>query len=212
MALPNRVAPDGTLHAVPARGLFTGNRGIIHDPATRAPNGRRWTTPAWICCALDWKGARREVWGRNRDGGKAGWSQLFFLDEVTALAAGHRPCFHCRREAATAFMACYDAGNGLSGRDAGARDAILHAERRLSSREPPQPVAAVDLAELPEGTMVEAGGNFFAMRKGRALRWDFSGYGAPGETGRAPVVLVTPRSVVQALRRGYRPVWHATAA
>ena len=97
MPLQNRVDPFGAIHAVDARGLFTGNRGIIHDPATKTLLKRRWTTKAWIICTCEYKGRRREVMGRNGPNGGACWTELFFLDEVTALAAGHRPCFTCRR-------------------------------------------------------------------------------------------------------------------
>ena len=90
MTLPNRVNPFGGLFADPARGTFTGNRGVIHDPETRTPTGRRWSRKAWICCALTYQDRKRDVWGRNGPGGSAGWTELFFADEVTALAAGHR--------------------------------------------------------------------------------------------------------------------------
>jgi len=93
MPLQNRVTPFGDIIATPARGMFTGNRGIIHDPATRTLLRRRWTTKSWIVCACEWKGIRRDVMGGRS------WTELFFLDEATALAAGHRPCFLCRREA-----------------------------------------------------------------------------------------------------------------
>lgn len=89
MALQNRVTPFGEIVAVSARGGFTGNRGIIHDPATKSLLRRRWTTRAWICCTLDWKGVRRAPMSRRS------WTELFFLDEATAFAAGHRPCFYC---------------------------------------------------------------------------------------------------------------------
>ena len=94
MPLQNRVDPFGDIHAVDARGLFMGNRGIIHDPDTKTLLKKRWALKAWIICVCDFKGVRREPMGRNRPGGKAGWTELFFLDEVTALAAGHRPCFY----------------------------------------------------------------------------------------------------------------------
>lgn len=150
MPLENRVRPDGELEAVSARGMFTGNRGIIHDPETRKPNGRRWTIKAWICCSLCWKGEAREVWGRNytrRDGTSgAGWSELFFMDEVTALAAGHRPCHVCRREDAISFKTAFCTAHGPMG--AKDMDAILHGERRLSARAMPQALSAIDLPGL----------------------------------------------------------------
>src|SRR5512132_1459143 len=108
MPLQNRVTPFGDIVAIPERGLFTGNRGIIHDPATRTLLNRRWTTKAWIVCTLDWQGRRREpMAGRS-------WTELFFLDEATALAAGHRPCFYCRRAAAKAFRNAWAEGQGIA--------------------------------------------------------------------------------------------------
>src|SRR6516225_7185084 len=89
--LQNRVTPFGDVVAISQRGLYIGNRGIIHDPATKTLLGRRWTTKAWLVCVLEYKGRRRELMGGRS------WTELFFLDEAVALAAGHRPCFFCRR-------------------------------------------------------------------------------------------------------------------
>jgi hypothetical protein len=212
--LPNRAAPDGSLHAVPARGTLTGNRGIIHDPLTRAPTGRRWTTRAWIACSLHYKGVRRNVWGYNRQG-QTGWSELFFLDEVTALAAGHRPCFACRRADALRFGAAFGAGNGIADGKAPAMDEILHAERLISSAKPPLPLNAKGLAALPDGAVIRSGEAFFALQGGRALPWSFSGYGGRVALSRfadMPLSLVTPPSIVKALAAGYVPAWHDSAS
>src|SRR6266545_1162513 len=129
MPLQNRVDPFGVLHSVPERGLFMGNRGIIHDPETRTLLKKRWALHAWIICVCEFRDVRREPMGRNRQsddqlGGKAGWTELFFLDEVTALSAGHRPCFFCRRKEAQHFLAL--AEPPLM---ADAADLILHEER-----------------------------------------------------------------------------------
>ena len=108
MPLQNRVTPAGDIVATPHRGLLTGNRGIIHDPQTRTLLKRRWTTKAWIACVCEFRGRRREVMaGRS-------WTELFFLDEATALAAGHRPCFFCRRGDANRFRAAWEKGNGVA--------------------------------------------------------------------------------------------------
>lgn len=210
MSLQNRVAPDGSLHAVAARGMFTGNRGILHDPQSRTLRGRRWTTKSWIVCACEWKGVRRDVWGWNARGGGAGWSELFFLDEVTALAAGHRPCFYCRRAAAQAFASAFDAGNALAAPTALQRDAILHRSRRLSGTGVRIPLDQSELRELPDGAMIESGGEFLAICGGRALPWRFSGYAAPTPIPRQ-ALLVTPGPTLAALRSGFRPVWHSSA-
>lgn len=209
MSLPNRVAPDGSLHAVAARGMLTGNRGIIHDPGTQAATGRRWTTTAWIACALHWKDTRRVAWGANRESGKAGWSELFFLDEVTALAGGHRPCFACRRADAVRFEAAFISGNKLEACNAKGMDRRLHGERLLSRRSPPCRLGRSEIAALPDGAMIKAGGSFAAMLHGKGLAWDFSGY-RPADLPQE-AWLVTPQCVVNALNAGYRPQWHASA-
>ncbi len=213
MTLQNRVCPDGSLHANTARGFFTGNRGIIHDPVKKQLVGRRWTTPAWICCSLEWKGKRREVWGRNGPNRSAGWSELFFLDEVTALAAGHRPCHLCRRQAAIQFHFAYCSANGEM--DAAAKNALLHRERWQSSKQKPEPLTGDALRSLPDGVMIKSGFGFLAIRNKKLLRWDFGGYGEPHEIAslhKQPIQLVTPASVIGAFAMGYQPVWHSSAS
>ena len=107
MPLQNRVTPTGDIIATPHRGLFTGNRGIIHDPATKTLLKKRWSSPAWITCVCEFRGWRRKVMGGRS------WTELFFLDEATAFAAGHRPCFFCRRDDANRFRAAWEEGNGV---------------------------------------------------------------------------------------------------
>src|SRR5215831_7590036 len=122
MPLQNRVTPFGEIVAVPERGLLMGNRGIIHDPATRRLN-RRWASKAWIICLCEFRGVRRKVMATRS------WTELFFLDEATALAAGHRPCFYCRRREANRFRAAWAAGHGAPLPTAAQMDAVLHSER-----------------------------------------------------------------------------------
>jgi hypothetical protein len=123
MPLQNRVTPTGDIVASEHRGTFTGNRGIIHDPTTRTLLNKRWSSPAWLTCVCEFRGRRREVMSRQS------WTELFFLDEATAFAAGHRPCFYCRRDDAKRFRGCWEQGNGVSDLSAKAMDAVLHAER-----------------------------------------------------------------------------------
>src|SRR5258707_12265367 len=122
LPLQNRVTPTGDIIATPHRGMFTGNRGIIHDPATKTLT-RRWASQAWLTCLCEFKGRRREVMGGRS------WTELFFLDEATALAAGHRPCFFCRRPDAVRFRSAGEPGNGV--RRVLARDTapVLHRQR-----------------------------------------------------------------------------------
>lgn len=201
MPLQNRVTPFGEIVAVPARGDFTGNRGIIHDPATKTLLKRRWTTKAWICCTRDWNGVRRVPMGRRS------WTELFFLDEATAFAAGHRPCFYCRRDRALAFRDAWARGRRIALPRAPEMDAVLHDERieHRSKRLHPLPSGG-----LPDGTMVAAGAEAFTMLGGLARRWSFEGY-LPAGSARIDR-MITPPSIVAAFAAGYRPVLHASAA
>src|ERR1700761_3971605 len=103
MPLQNRVTPLGDIVVAAERGSLTGNRGIIHDPRTRTLTRSRWASQAWLICTLQWRDVRRSVMATRS------WTELFFLDEATALAAGHRPCFRCRRPAAQAFRKAFPA-------------------------------------------------------------------------------------------------------
>lgn len=214
MTLQNRVDPFGAIHAVAARGMFTGNRGILHDPATKTLLRRRWSTRAWIICACDFPGRRREVMGRNSRFGGAGWTELFFLDEPTALAAGHRPCFYCRRRSATLFAACYADAFGIAAPRAAEIDQRLHGERLASSGGPLPALSTAGLAALPEGAMAALGARAFARREGVFREWSFTGWGAPLAPGALPHGdwrLLTPPATVAVLKAGYRPAWHTSA-
>ncbi|QTH22912.1 hypothetical protein HRJ34_05190 [Rhizorhabdus wittichii] len=197
MPLQNRVTPFGDIVAIDQRGLFTGNRGILHDPATRTLGKRRWTSKAWLICTCDYRDRRRAVMGGRS------WTELFFLDEAVALAAGHRPCFLCRRPAALRFREAWAAGQGLPQPSAGAMDAVLHAER-IGRRAHPAPGRPID---LPDGTMVANAGAAFLLHEGLARCWTDRGYGPPEPLPRAERLL-TPPSTVAALRAGYRVVVH----
>jgi hypothetical protein len=200
MPLQNRVTPFGALVAVTARGGFMGNRGgRIHTDA-RTLTTRRWASRQWICCVLDFRGRQRDVWGRF-------YTELFFLDEVTALAAGHRPCFECRRRDAELFAkASAPRGKRLSAPE---MDVILHRER-LDGRDKRLHVHAVDA--LPVGAMIVRDGEAFALRGARMLRWTPAGY---RDTARRPrgtdVDVLTPPSILRALANGYAPAWHSSA-
>ncbi|MER8376801.1 hypothetical protein [Mesorhizobium sp. M1406] len=210
MPLQNRVDPFGAIHAVPERGLFTGNRGIIHDPETKTLLKKRWALQAWIICVCQFRDVRREPMGRNREGGKAGWTELFFLDEVTALAAGHRPCFFCQRERAKDFVGRFGEAFGIAEPRAPQVDKRLHKER-LASGGRLAMLAFEELAGLSDGAMVADGGNAYALRGGKVLRWSFAGYGPPADfdllEGKT-LSLLTPATTLAVLRHGFRPVWH----
>lgn len=200
MPLQNRVTPFGEVVAIAQRGLFTGNRGIIHDPATRTLLNRRWTSKAWIICTCDYQGRRREVMGGRS------WTELFFLDETIALAAGHRPCFFCQRPRAEEFRACWAFAKGEALPSAPEMDARLHDER-LDNRRKRLHVLAGPPAVLPDGTVVTNGAEAFTMRGGLAHRWTEAGYAPAHHLSHADWIL-TPPSTVASLRAGYRPVFH----
>lgn len=202
MPLQNRVTPTGDIVATEHRGTFTGNRGIIHDPATRTLLRKRWSTPAWITCLCEFRGWRRKVMSRRS------WTELFFLDEATAFAAGHRPCFFCRRDDARRFRAAWEEGNGVSGISAKAMDAVLHRERLERSRKRLHPLPR-PLGELPDGAMVQADGESYLVTGGKTLRWTFAGYHSAEVAGDA--MLLTPPSTIRAFLAGYRPVLHPSA-
>src|SRR6266699_5471208 len=144
MPLQNRVTPFGDILAISQRGMFTGNRGIIHDPATKTLLKKRWASKAWLVCTCDYKGRRRMVMGGRS------WTELFFLDEAVALAAGHRPCFLCRRAAAGAFRAAWAAAVGTKAPSAANLDAVLHQERMGHGRKLIHAILGPP-AELPDG-------------------------------------------------------------
>ena len=203
MPLQNRVTPAGDIIATPHRGLFTGNRGIIHDPATKTLLNKRWSSPAWITCLCEFRGWRRPVMARRS------WTELFFLDEATAFAAGHRPCFFCRREDANRFRAAWETGNGASKVSAKAMDAVLHRER-LDRGKKRLHALPMPLAQLPDGAIVKQGDECFLVAQGRALKWSLAGYGS-GASELSQPMLLTPPSTLRALSAGYRPVLHPTA-
>jgi len=199
--LQNRVTPFGEIVANAQRGLFTGNRGIIHDVASKALLRRRWSSKAWLICSLFDRGRWRAVMGQH------GWTELFFLDEAVALAAGHRPCFACRRAAAEAFRAAWASAQQLRRvPTAPAIDAVLHAQRLDHRR---KRIRALDepIAALPDGAVVARGGAAFTIVRGLAHRWSERGYDAGRRLDTADGLL-TPPSTLAALHAGYRPVLH----
>ena len=196
MPLQNRVSPLGDLVATEARGLVYGNRGCLHDDAGRIR--RRHATRRWIACRLEFRGRRRAPLmqpGR--------YTELFFLDEATAFAAGHRPCAECRRPDYDHLLAV------LRERGADAIDARLHAER-LDGRERrlhPLP------ADLPDGAFVLRDGEPWLVRGGVLRRWTPAGY-AERAPLRGDEALLTPPSLAELLRRGWDglvPLLHPSA-
>jgi hypothetical protein len=200
MPLQNRVNPFGELVATRARGTMMGNRGGTFHRDDRTLGGRRWTSRHWICCDIHYKGKQHEAMGKY-------YTSLFFLDEVTALAAGHRPCFFCRRKEAQYFLSL--AEPPLT---ADAADRILHDERQASRKRGAPPSPGCTVADLPDGAMIAIDGEPYAVRGRHLLHWTFEGYtGARSRASVARATLITPPLFVTILKRGYRPRWHASA-
>jgi hypothetical protein len=204
MPLQNRVTPQGDIVAVSDRGLFTGNRGIIHDPATKTLLRKRWSNPAWLTCVCEFRGRRRKVMGGRS------WTELFFLDEATAFAAGHRPCFYCRRDDANRFRAAWEEGNGVTSVLAPEIDAVLHRER-LDGAKKRLHALPMRLEKLPDGAMLQSGAESYLIVQGKPLQWSFAGYRA-AETAIKDARLLTPPSTVRTFAAGYRPVLHPSAS
>jgi hypothetical protein len=201
MPLQNRVTPFGEIVALPERGTLMGNRGgRIHEAGKRL-GSRRFASRRWISCELVYGNWHREVMGE-------GYTELFFLDEVTALAAGHRPCFFCRRRDADRFASAFAEGQGLARTDAEAMDRLLHAERLDGRRQRRHSLAA---EALPDGAMMGIGREAFAVKAGRLLRWSPGQWTRAGAAPTGTVDTLTPPGILAALRAGYRPRWHPSA-
>jgi len=204
--LQNRCDPFGALHAVSARGTMMGNRGgRIHDPATKRLKGRRWASRAWICCVTEFCGRQHNVWGPN-------YTALFFLDEVTALAAGHRPCFECRNADAKRFATLWADATGQTDRMvAREMDVLLHMERLAKNPDRACTVLPDEIETMPSGIMVGISARAFAVKDGELRPWSFSGYGRPEAVAGRSARLITPPSIVNVITAGYEPHWHGSA-
>lgn len=205
MALQNRVTPEGAIVAVAARGMMMGNRGgRLHRP-DRTLAHRRWASRRWICCRLDFKGRRRTVMGE-------GYTELFFLDEATAFAAGHRPCFECRRPEAALFARLFGEALGFARPpQADDMDRRLHAER--VDRSGAKRIHRAPLRGLPDGAMFRVSHTIATKRGGRVAAWSHEGYACLPAIVCADddvVDVLTPPSIVAVLSAGYVPAFHAS--
>jgi hypothetical protein len=198
--LQNRVTPAGEIVAVAARGTLMGNRGILHDQQRRLV--RTWQVKRWIACRLEFRGRHRDV---LRPGS---YTELFFLDEATALAAGHRPCAECRHADYGAFQAAWRLARPDVPAVADAMDAALHQERRPAGRSHSEPARS-----LPDGVFVNWRGRPYLIWSRRLLEWSAEGYRSSLERpGRAELDVLTPPSLVRVLRAGYAVSVHPSAA
>lgn len=206
MPRQNRVTPFGEIVATPERGTMMGNRGVLHDHDGRVR--RPWQVKRWLVCLLEFHGRHRQVMAPNR------YTELFFLDEATALAAGHRPCFECQRRAFKAFTEAWAEGNLEENRPSAASiDERLHQERVGPARSKRTFRASID--DLPDGVFValsQTPNRPLLLRNGHLLAWTPAGYAESlvRPAGKVATVL-TPRSTVATIRAGYAPAVHPSA-
>jgi hypothetical protein len=202
MPVQNRVTPIGDIEAVADRGTMMGNRGGCFHDGERCLLPRHWATRQWICCLLRFKDRHRRVMAPRR------YTELFFLDEATALAAGHRPCFECRRADATHFAELWSVTLDDGRRPAAPQiDRRLHLER-ITGRSARTPV---QVADLPPGAMIATdAGPALVIGGNRVLPWSHGGYRDPIYAPESAASL-TPPTMLAILLSGYRPMIHPSA-
>jgi len=203
--LQNRVAPTGEIVAIPERGLLMGNRGGRIHQRGKVLGPRRWASKQWIACALTFKGRKRTVMSAGS------YTELFFLDEATALAAGHRPCFECRHGDALRFAECWQRAEGLEKRPrAQSIDKRLHGERLTPDGG--KATTSLGLDTVPDGAMVLWDGQAQLVFRGYLLTWTPAGYERMRQQPAGlDVDVLTPPSTLAALAVGYRPMLHPSA-
>ena len=199
MTYQNRVDPFGNLVATQSRGTLMGNRGCLHDDTGKVR--KSWARKAWVTCCLKWKGTQRSVFSDGR------YSELFFLDEATAFAAGHRPCNRCQSEAYSVFKTAWQSSQS-DGQfvKADVMDNQIHSERLNRSGE--KRTFSEVLQQLPDGVMVTTLDAILPpclLWRGQLWAWSFAGYSAPiRATPSTTVSVLTPRSYCAVLASGYR--------
>ncbi len=193
MPLQNRMSPMGQLHSVKAKGLLMGNRGQLHNAEKQIV--RPWKLQRWITCALEYQGIKRKLMAPNS------YTELFFLDEPTSYAAGHRPCGDCRKDRYKAFKAAWARAFPDQDQSAAGIDKVLHAARLNADYS--QGTWQAPLADLPDGTMVEHEGRPVLLWRGHQWSWGFDGYSPLPQPMTAGVVTVlTPEPIVALFKNG----------
>lgn len=200
MPLQNRVLPTGEIISDPARGTMMGNRGILHND-DRTLLKRRWQHPHWVTCLTDFKDRQRTVMAPGN------YTELFFLDEATALAAGHRPCAECRRSAYMRFRTRFDMANGTT--TLPALDRMLHRDRVKRNRQ--QVRFEAPLETLPDGVFVLYRDAPHLVWNESLLRYSPNGYEDRSRHPAGQVTVLTPRSTVATIALGYVPEIHESA-
>jgi hypothetical protein len=200
--LRNRVTPFGEIIATEARGLLFGNRGLLHDDDGNLV--RAWQVRRWIACVLEFKGRRRPLLRPGR------YTELFFLDEATAMAAGHRPCAECRREDFYRFRRAWAQTHPGASLKVDDIDRVLHAERIGADRR--KLLHQESLAVLPDGAMISEDDRAWLVLGDELLEWSPFGYGSRrARPKRATVQALTPPSIIGVLDAGYETTVHPTA-
>jgi hypothetical protein len=203
MPLQNRVTPEGEIIADPARGTLMGNRGGVMHRADKTL-GRHWASRAWITCVIDFKGRREIIMAPHH------YTQLFFLDEATAFAAGHRPCAFCRRADYVRFRDLWQRSRGLEAAPKSHEiDCVLHKERISAGTN--RRLVRAKVAELPDGVLVKLEGRPHLLRDSRLWLWQPGGYRAPAALPHVQLEVLTPPSIVAIISAGYVPAVHASA-
>lgn len=201
MPLQNRVDPFGVFHAISARGGLMGNRGILHDDQRNVLKTHAHQN--WVTCALSFKSIKREIMTSGR------YTELFFLDEATALAAGHRPCASCRRDRYLAFTEAWQATHGGAEKDRSLPhtiDQALHKSRITRRRE--KVTHEAERSTLPDGTIYSDGAEAYLAWQGKSFRWGFNGYTLADHFPQGTVTVLTPEPLISVLRNGYNPEAH----
>ena len=208
MPLQNRVTPFGDIISTPERGTFMGNRGVLHN--SKGHIKRSWVSKRWLICQLDFRGRYRTVMTPGR------YTELFFLDEATALAAGHRPCAECRRARFNEFVRVWSRtrDNGLMAKQSATIiDDALHEERATSEGEKQTYTASLD--DLPDGAFITApslGEEAFLVWGKFLYPWSPGGYRESRVRPKTiKVSVLTPKSTVSAIKAGFRPETHSSA-
>jgi hypothetical protein len=202
MSLQNRVTPFGEIVAVGGRGILMGNRGILHDDhkhVVRHSQVRR-----WIACRTEYRQIRRVIMRPHS------WTELFFLDEATAFAAGHRPCAECRRPDYRRFCELWAMCHGKPV-SADIIDRQLHRERLVRPRV--KRTYSSDLASLPNGTYIAAENRAWLVWGNALFAWSPLGYSERRERFKGEEVdVLTPPSTVAVMAAGYVAAVHPSIA